>query len=147
MKARAASLNNDEKMEKVMNELKRRLNIGRGYLNYIENQPKCFYRDECKQYKRWWSVLISDALSFVRDDSVKYGKLNYSDSKSFIKSVEECCVKQPFLMSCRNLYYDFDTMILYIGTVIDDMNSNYYPTDPYEIFGRRIGNESKSNKS
>ena len=131
-------MENDEKMEKVMNELKRRLNIGRGYLDYIENQPKCFYRDECKQYKRWWSVRISDALSFVRDDSVKYGKLDYSDSKSFIKSVEECCVKQPFLMSCRNLYYDFDTMILYIGTVIDDMNSNYYPTDPYEIFGRKI---------
>lgn len=138
MKARAASLNNDEKMEKVMHELKRRLNIGKGYLNYINNQPQCFYKDECKQYKRWWGVLISDALSFVRDDSVKYGKLNYSDSKSFIKSFEECCVKQPFLMSYRNLYYDFDTMILYIGTVIDDMNSNYYPTDPYEIFGRKI---------
>lgn len=131
-------MENDEKMEKVMHELKRRLNIGKSYLDYINNQPKCFYRDECKQYKRWWSVLISDALSFVRDDSVKYGKLNYSDSKSFIKSVEECCVKQPFLMIYRNLYYDFDTMILYIGTVIDDMNSNYYPTDPYEIFGRKI---------
>lgn len=138
MKAKVVSLSNDEKMEKVMHELKRRLNIGKSYLDYINNQPKCFYRDECKQYKRWWSVLISDALSFVRDDFVKYGKLNYSDSKSFIKSVEECCVKQPFLMSYRNLYYDFDTMILYIGTVIDDMNSNYYPTDPYEIFERKI---------
>ena len=131
-------MENDEKMEKVMNELKRRLNIGKNYLDYINNQPKCFYRDECKQYKSWWSVLIYDALCFVRDDLFKYGKLDYSDSKSFIKSVEEGCVKQPFLMKYKNLYDDFDTTILYIGTVIDDMNSNYYPTDPYEIFGRKI---------
>lgn len=129
-------MENDEKMEKVMHELERRLHIGKVYLDYIENQPKCFYRDECKQYKRWWSVLISDALSFVRDDSVKYSKLDYSNSKSFIKSIEESCAKQPFLMSCRNLYYDFDIMIIFIGKVIDDMNSNYYSTDPYEIFGK-----------
>ena len=33
---------------------------------------------------------------------------------------------------------DFNNVIAYIGIVIDDMNSNYYPTDPYEIFGRKI---------
>ena len=131
-------MENDEKMKKVMYELERRWNIGKGYLNYINNQPQCFYRDECKQYKKWWSVLISDAFYFVINDMVKYGKLDYSDSKSFIKSVEEGCVKQPFLMEYKNLYDDFDTMILYIGTVIDDMNSSYYPTDSYEIFGRKI---------
>lgn len=131
-------MESDEKMEKMMHELERRLKIGKNYLDYIENQPKCFYRDECKQYKRLLSVFIFDALSFVRDDSVKYGKLNYSNSKSFIKSVEEGCTQQPFLMTYKNIYDDFDAVILYIGTVIDDMNSNYYPTDPYEIFGRKI---------
>ena len=131
-------MENDEKMEKVMHELKRRWNIGKNYLDYIENQPQCFYRDECKQYKSWWNVIIYDALCFVRDDIFKYGKLDYSDSKSFIKSVEEGRTKQPFLMAYKNIYDDFDTMILYIGTVIDDMNSNYYPTNPYEIFRRKI---------
>lgn len=131
-------MENDEKMEKVMHELERRHNIGKNYLDYIENQPQCFYRNECKQYKIWWSVLIYDALCFVRDDMLKYGKLDYSDPKSFIKSVEEGCTKRPFLMTYKNIYDDFDTMIIYIGTVIDDMNSNYYPTDPYEIFGRKI---------
>lgn len=55
-------MENDEKMEKVMHELERRLHIGRSYLDYIENQPKCFYRDACKKYKSWWSVLIKDIL-------------------------------------------------------------------------------------
>ena len=130
-------MENDEKMEKVMNELERRKKIIEALEESIRMSPERFVGYafiRCIE----WNSLIDDALCFVRDDFVKYDKCDYSDSKSFIKSVEECCVKQPFLMSYRNLYYDFDTMILYIGTVIDDMNSNYYPTDPYEIFGRKI---------
>lgn len=81
-------MENDEKMEKVMNELDRRKKIIEALEESIRMSPERFVGYafiRCIE----WNSLIDDALYFVRDDFVKYDKCDYSDSKSFVKSVKK----------------------------------------------------------
>lgn len=127
-------MENDEKRKKVIDELKRRKEIVERHIDFLNNHPKDFYSTECEYYKNL-SGFIYEALNILRNQD----GYDYSDSESYLKSVEENYKKSPFLMSYRNVFgSSFANINAYIGKVIDDMNSNYYPTDPYEIFGRKI---------
>ena len=127
-------MENDEKMEKVMNELHRRKEIIEALEESIRMSPERFVGYafiRCIE----WNSLIDDALCFVRDDMVKYGKLNYSDSKSFAKSVEKNWRDIDMRNSVLTAYNSKSEVVAYIGKVIDNINDNYYPKE-YEVFIR-----------
>lgn len=123
-------MENDKKRKKVIDKLDRMKEIVESYLD--SNSPS----EDPYEYARYkvWNSLINNALDFVRDDMIKYGKCDYSTSESFIKSIEKCCAKQAFSIIYKNVYSNFDTTIIYIGTVIDGINSGNYPTNYSEIF-------------
>ena len=133
MKTRAASLSNDEKMEKVMHELERRKKIVEKHIDFLNNHPKNFYSTECEYYENL-SGFIYEALSILKNQD----GYDYSDSESYLKSVEENYKKSPFLVSYRNVFgYNFANINAYIGKVIDNINSNHYPEEYYEIINVR----------
>lgn len=127
-------MENDEKMEKVMNELERRKEIIEALEESIRMSPERFVGYafiKCIE----WNSLIDDALSFVREDFVKYDKCDYSDSKSFAKSVEKNWRHINMRNSVLTAYNSKSEVIAYIGKVIDNINDNYYPKE-YEVFIR-----------
>lgn len=126
-------MENDEKRKKVIDELKRRKKIVESYLNSIDNSSKDFDPYGYAIHKVWYQ-LIDAALIFVRDNFFDYNECDYSNYESYHESIDECCEKSP-LLTYRIVNGNFCYVIIYIGKVIDDINSGNYPTDPYEIFG------------
>jgi hypothetical protein len=127
-------MENDEKRKKVIDELERRKEIIEALKESIRMSSERFV-GYAFMYCIRRNSLIDDALCFVRDDMVKYGKLNYSDSKSFAKSVEKNWRDIDMRNSVLTAYNSKSKVIAYIGKVIDDMNDNYYPKE-YEVFIR-----------
>lgn len=118
-------MENDEKKKKIIDELKRRKGIVEKHIDFLNNHPKDFYS------------FIYEALNILKNQD-GYDGYDYSDSKSYLKSIEENYRKSPFLMSYRNVFgYNFANINAYIGKVIDDMNSNHYPEEYYEIINVR----------
>lgn len=123
-------MENDEKRKKVIDELKRRKKIVENYLG-SNSSSEDLYRYACyKAYCR----LIDNALDFVKEDTIKYNKCDYSTYESYCKSIDECVEKSPFQMMHRIAKSDFNAMVSYIGIVIDDINDNFYPNDHKKIF-------------
>lgn len=121
-------MENDEKKKKIIDELKRRKGIVEKHIDFLNNHPKDFYST---------SGFIYEALNILKNQD-GYDGYDYSDSKSYLKSIEENYRKSPFLMSYRNVFgYNFANINAYIGKVIDDMNSNHYPEEYYEIINVR----------
>ena len=126
-------MENDEKKKKVIDELKRRKGIVERHIDFLNNHPKNFYSTECEYYKNL-SGFIYEALSILKNQD----GYDYSDSESYLKSVEENYKKSPFLMSYRNVFgSSFANINACIGKVIDNINSNHYPEEYYEIINVR----------
>lgn len=124
-------MENDEKRKKVIDELERRKKIVENYLG-SNSSSEDLYRYACyKAYCR----LIDNALDFVKEDTIKYNKCDYSTYESYYKSISKRCEKRPFLILYRIAIGDFNSAISYIGIVIDDINDNFYPADSYKILG------------
>lgn len=132
-------MENDEKRKKVIDELKRRKKIVENYLDSVDDSSKDSNPYGYVIHKTWYQ-LIDAALNFAKDIFFEHNECDYSTYESYRESIDEYCEKSPslILMTYRIVNGNFCYIIIYIGTVIDDMNSNYYPTDPYEIFGRKI---------
>ena len=126
-------MENDEKKKKVIDELKRRKKIVEDYLDSIDDSSKDFDPYGYAIHKNW-SFLIDKALGFAKKDSAKYNIFDYSNHKSYDKSINECWGKLPMSMIGRIASGEFNWVISYIGTVIDDINSNHYPNGYSEIF-------------
>ena len=73
-------------------------------------------------------------MGFAKEDSVKYNIFDYSNCKSYDKSINECWGKLPMPMIGRIASGEFNYVIIYIGKVINDINNNYYPNGYSEIF-------------
>lgn len=126
-------MENDEKRKKVIDELKRRKEIVKKHIDFLNNHPKDFYSTECEYYENL-SGFIYEALNILKNQD----GYDYSDSKSYLKSVEENYKKSLFLLSYRNVFgSSFANINAYIGKVIDNINSNYYPEEYYEIINVR----------
>lgn len=126
-------MENDEKKKKVIDELKRREGIVKKHIDFLDNYPKDFCSAECEYYKDL-SCFIYEALNILKNQD----GYDYSDSKSYLKSVEEHYRESPFLMSYRNVFgSNFTNINAYIGKVIDDINNNHYPEEYYEIINAR----------
>lgn len=126
-------MENDEKRKKVIDELKRRKEIVEKHIDFLNNHPEDFYSTECEYYENL-SGFIYEALNILE----KQDGYDYSDSKSYLKSVEENYKKSPFLMSYRNVFgSSFANINAYIGKAIDNINNNYYPKEYYEIINVR----------
>lgn len=124
-------MENDEKRKKVIDELDRRKKIVENYLDSVDSPSENLYGYTC--YKSC-NFIISNALNFVKEDTIKYNGCNYSNCESYCESIDECCKKSPFLIMYRIAKDDFSVIVSYIGMVIDDINDNYYPIDSYKIF-------------
>lgn len=122
-------MENDEKRKKVIDELDRRKKIVKNYLDSVDSSSK-----EHVCHKNLYH-LIDVALDFVRDNFIEYNECDYSTMESYIKSIDECCKKSPFLMAYKIVKGGFNAMVSYIGIVIDDINDNFYPADYHKIFG------------
>lgn len=126
-------MENDEKRKKIIDEMERRKKIVEKHIDFLNNHPKDFYSTECEYYENL-SGFIYEALNILE----KQDGYDYSDSKSYLKSVEENYKKSPFLMSYRNVFgSSFANINAYIGKVIDNINNNHYPKEYYEIINVR----------
>lgn len=126
-------ITNDEKRKKVIDELERRKKISDKYLDSVDDSSKDFDHYEYACHKSW-NFIISNALNFVKEDTIKYNGCDYSNYKSYCESIDECSKKSPFLIMYRIARGDFNAVVSYIGIVIDDINDNFYPVDSYKIF-------------
>lgn len=125
-------MTNSEKREKVVDELIRRKKVIENYMDMV------FKPSEFHTAKFGYCV---DMIEFIRQTLCNIGMndgYDYSDSESYLKSVEENYKKSPFLMSYRNVFgSSFANINAYIGKVIYNINSNHYPEEYYEIINVR----------
>lgn len=122
-------MDNDEQMEKVMHELVRRNKIAEEHFRHIK-ETGIYYDLEYADL----ALIANEAFEFVREDLIKYGLHDYSTSKYFIETAGGDYKHLHYITSWEITSDEYDTMIIYIGKVIDDISNNHYPDDPYEIF-------------
>lgn len=138
-------MENDEKRKKVIDELERRKMIAakgreiigenlkelyRKYLTVAAVKNYEYYDNRIDYYTMYIArctdmyLTIDEALEFVKDDLTKYDKCDYSTLDSFINSAKK---GYENMTEYKSKYRYFDSMQLYIGNVIEDINDDYYP--------------------